>query len=232
MIVDGIHLTDHTNDMVAKSIISGSWEPASRELWKKYVSELPFRAVVWDIGAYTGIYSLIAAKQRPDIYVTAFEPHPTIYSTLLDNINANQLHQISAENFAVADENKTCRLNITNNIKMPSGSSLIDIGKPIQTTIEINAVTGDEYSRNSLEIPSLIKIDVEGFEIEVLSGMKGLLENHKPIMLIEILSEDVLSKIIDFLSVYGYTIHRINENGGSFDPPFSLTDRNYLCLPN
>ena len=131
MKIDGIELLNAHQDMVAKSILSGSWENYSRVVWKQLVSNLPAEAVVWDVGAYTGYYAMVAAKTRPDINVVAFEPHPTILNALVENIQHNQITNIESLNLALGRDMGFTNINVTNSIKLPSGSSLIDIGKPI-----------------------------------------------------------------------------------------------------
>lgn len=232
MEIDGITLLDHSRDMVAKSIMNGEWEDYSRRLWKGLLEHLPPKAVVWDVGAYTGYYALIAAKLRPDASIVAFEPHPEIFKSLLNNIKYNNATNVSCSNVALNDANDEIYLNITNTISLPSGSSICDIGKPIMSTIKITTKIADDIVETSERPPSLIKIDVEGAELKVVSGMLNLLKEHKPQILIEILSDDIERQIKDILLPIGYTIDRINEKGGSFEPPFrELIDRNYLCLP-
>ena len=79
---------------------------------------------------------------------------------------------------------------------------------------------GDSNNTNStlaLQIDSLnlkrkvklIKIDVEGHELEVLNGMKNVLRIHMPIMIIENLEDN--SRIVDFLAEYGYTPVKISD---------------------
>ena len=55
----------------------------------------------------------------------------------------------------------------------------------------------------------LIKIDVEGHELEVLNGMRNVLRVHMPIMIIENIEDN--SRIVDFLAEYGYTPVKISD---------------------
>jgi hypothetical protein len=76
--------------------------------------------------------------------------------------------------------------------------------------------------------PRLLKIDVEGAEYEVLSGMEAILTEQKPIILFEMLEED--SRVLDLLYKHNYTVKRINEKSRTFDGDFSDNDRNYLRI--
>lgn len=235
MIIDGIQLLNSEQDMVAKSIAAGSWEDNSRKIWRDYVRDLPPGACVWDVGAYTGYYAMVAAVCRPDIQVIAFEPHPHIFKQLELNVSHNKLENVECINVALGSESKVVELNITNDIELPSGSSLVDIGRKIQKTFSVPCLTADNIVgtddntfgmvRNAY--PSLIKIDVEEYELEVLRGMMKTLHHSRAKILMEVLSEDKLAYICQLLANIGYSVQRISENDAS--APFSSTDRNYIC---
>lgn len=209
------------NDMVVKSIENGSWETKSREIWKDIVASLPSKSVIWDVGAYSGYYSLISANISNELSVYAFEANINVYRTLSANIVANEF-DIKASNVAMSDSNGMIALNITNDILMPSGSSIVDIGKPVKRSLIVEAITGDTFASKT-EMPNLIKIDVEGAELKVLEGMANIFNTTKPTMLIEILSDDLLSEIVELLSKFNYSYSKILENGIE-----STSDRNYL----
>lgn len=226
--VAGILLSNADYDMVVLSLERGRWEDVSRIAWASLCEALPAHAVIWDIGAYSGYYALLAAKHSQTAHIYAVEPNPSLLPTLKNNISINNSN-INVINCAVTDTSGTVDLNITNDISMPSGSSIVDIGKPIKRKVSIRAITGDELAKQTNEYPDLIKIDVEGAELKVLAGMTELLKLVQPTMLIEILSEDVLAEVLTFLKPYNYAFQRIDENPYSLDTgSFSPTDRNYL----
>lgn len=229
MKIDGIELLNSHQDMVAKSILNGSWEDYSRRVWKGLVEELPAGSVVWDVGAYTGYYAMVAAVTRPDINIVAFEPHPAIFNALSNNISHNKINNVYRMNVALGNDNCYTSINITNNITLPSGSSLTDIGKPIVNSLPVRVIYGDSIPVDDAAMPKLVKIDVEEYELDVLNGMLNILEKAKPSILIEILREEKVEKVKELLAPFGYTIRRINENGANFSAPFSPSDRNYLC---
>ena len=79
---------------------SSSWELTSRKIWVELVKT---QGVILDIGANSGIYSIIAKAINPLNRVIAFEPQPNIYEALLKNINANSFN-IEAENYALSNQ--------------------------------------------------------------------------------------------------------------------------------
>ena len=78
--------------------------------------------------------------------------------------------------------------------------------------VETNTDTTLAIQIDSLNLTrkvKLIKIDVEGHELEVLNGMKNLLQVHMPVMIIENLEDN--SGIVEFLTEYGYTPTKISD---------------------
>lgn len=225
-IIDGIKFLNPSNDMVVRSIRDGHWEDNSRRIWSALCHALPINSAIVDVGAYTGYYSLVAAKSRPDCSIIAFEPHPTIFQALNENIVINEFSNIQTVQGALSDTSGKTSFNITNTIKLPSGSSLIDIGKPIKQTIDVETFTGDSCIHGQID---LLKIDVEGAEIKVLRGLETKLKQFKPFCLIELLTDDVLHQCANFMGSLGYSFVRINERGDN--SPFNAQDRNYLFSP-
>lgn len=229
--IDGIAFTNPEHDMVVRSIQTGSWENYSRKIWEDEVKQLTENAVVWDIGAYTGYYSLLTEKIRDDLKIVAFEPHPTNYTTLCNNLKENNTVNIIPVQVALSmcSLNKTRELHITNNIELPSGSSLHEINKKTLFTVKVDADCGDDFVKNINDHPQLVKIDVEGAEIDVLYGMQQILSETKPTILVEILTESALENIKEILIPLGYSANRINEGNETLSEPFTVTDRNYIC---
>jgi len=97
------------------------------------------------------------------------------------------------------------------------------VSKDVISTIVVPCITLDDVSRELKTIGigkvDVIKIDVEGAEIEVLKGAKNLLESDKPILIIEVLNDINLLRVKNMLKRYGYKIMHI-EN------------RNFLFYPN
>lgn len=234
MIDDRFTYTNMENDMVVRAMREGEWESYSRETWSTFIRSLPAGAKVWDVGSYTGYYALLSSHLRDDIDILAFEPHPVNYTTLLENIKVNGATNITPLQVALVSHNSPSKmlLNITNDIMLPSGSSLVDIGKEITRSVEVNCLVGDQVVSDQSQYPSLIKIDVEGAERYVLDGMVDILEKAKPILLIELLDDNSYEYAATLLESYGYKLFQINETLQRFDPPHdrSTVDRNYICV--
>lgn len=118
-----------------------------------------------DIGANVGTYSVLAAG-CVGAQVIAIEPIPKTYRHLMDNININGLHAlVDARNIGL-DSNKgqldfSADLDAENHVVASSENSP-------HNTISVEVSTLDEELDG--RCPKMIKIDVEGFETEVLKG--------------------------------------------------------------
>lgn len=170
-----------------------------------------------DIGANIGQHSMYAASiigKKGAVY--SFEPIHHIYEQLLSSSKINNFDSIiHANNFAIGEKDETQTLFTSNeNI---GGSSLVN-KENIGNKIEVKIKNGDSIL---IQIPKIdmIKIDVEGYEYEVLSSIKQSLIKSKPKMLIEFSGyfyEKQNSgngiKIISLLKEIGYKIYDIEDN--------------------
>ena len=78
-------------------------------------------------------------------------------------------------------------------------------------------------NKNQIQIPDLIKIDVEGAELAVIIGMHNLLKGYQPDLLIEILDESNAQSIADLLIPLGYEFYAIGEETGQMHKLLKLT---------
>lgn len=130
-----------------------------------------------DIGANIGSYTILSASEV-GAQTISFEPIPATFNILEENIKVNQIeHLVELKNNGVGSENGVIRftsgLDTVNHVASASDKD----------TVEVNVVTID--SEVQITKPCLIKIDVEGFETEVINGMTNTLktENVKAIII-------------------------------------------------
>jgi FkbM family methyltransferase len=200
------------NEIFWLGLLSG-WEKESIKLWVKLCLASD---VIVDIGANTGIYSLIAKSLKPSANVYAFEPIARVFSKLEANIALNG-YNITAIKKAVSNENGTAVIFDTNQEHVYSvtvNKNLSAAHVPVFESI-IDIVTLDcfvEYHK--LSKIDLIKIDVETHEPEVLEGFNKYLSLFKPSLLIEILTDEVGVKVQTLLEGLDYLYFNIDENGG------------------
>lgn len=201
------------NDIFWKGL-TGKWEKTSIELWMKLSEK---SKVIMDIGANTGVYSLISKAVNSNSRVLAFEPISRVFKKLQHNI---QLNNFDIETYpeAVSDHNGEITFYDTDD-EHPYTAT---INKELSHNdsyfpVKINAITVDEIiKKRNLDDVDLIKIDVEYHEPEVLKGF-SLVSKYHPSILIEILSEDIGRRVQKEIEGYGanYLYFDINEEKGA-----------------
>lgn len=153
---------------------------------EKYIQEFIARtdgqSTIWDIGANIGFYSIIASLIKgKECKIFAFEPDSKTFELLKSNIELNKVENITALSVAIADVNGET-------ILYPSDTPNIGAHSLVQRTdykVKKRGNRVEVYTADSLidtlkvDVPDIIKIDVEGAEILVLRGMKNLLTNYK-----------------------------------------------------
>ncbi|PKP35269.1 MAG: hypothetical protein CVU00_03160 [Bacteroidetes bacterium HGW-Bacteroidetes-17] len=148
---------------------------------EKFRILLPSYDLFIDVGANIGTYSIIAAKSR--VKCIAFEPVFTNYISLKKNIQLNHLEEfIEPVMIGLAEKASNTKFNYDS---LKPGASSIHPIKRTSEILDIELKVFDELNYVSNETDKiLIKIDVEGMELNVLAGMEKLLGNKKDICLI------------------------------------------------
>jgi FkbM family methyltransferase len=139
--------------------------------------------VFYDLGANVGFFTLIAARLvGPEGHVYAFEPSPRTAGALHDNVELNQLENVTVVEAAVSERDGTMAFDEVGEVSPEA--RLIPRGE--QGTIEVRIVAIDSFVGEGARQPKLVKIDVEGHENEVVHGMAGTLRSARPIVVCEI----------------------------------------------
>jgi FkbM family methyltransferase len=130
--------------------------------------------LVWDVGANIGLYTKPFAERTGHTgRVVAFEPVPATYAELCRQ--TSQFPWVKNEQIALSDFDGAARLLVSDSDTMGSLEGFAGEANATNS-IEVKVMCGDSYRASSRTTPNLLKIDVEGFEEEVLAGMTGLLE--------------------------------------------------------
>ncbi|WP_372370958.1 FkbM family methyltransferase [Candidatus Uabimicrobium sp. HlEnr_7] len=175
------------NDTIATAIFWRGLEGFESETTDLFCELLDKSKVFIDVGANTGIYSLIAAAKKNDVY--AFEPVPSIYESLQKNIKLNGYSNIEHFPHAIADRCEPLQLYIPASTAIPTSSSLISGFKADCESICVDSYTLDSFvEKNKIKTLDILKIDAEGAEIQVLYGAKRTILHFHPIIICEILT--------------------------------------------
>ncbi len=193
--------------------LTDGWEKESIKLWIQLCEN---SKVIFDLGANTGIYSLIAKAVNANSKVYAFEPVARVFAKLKENILLNNFDILPIE-MAVSNANGRAIIydtkeehtySVTVNKTYASNAAEL-----VET--EIGIVTLHTFiEQYNIKKIDLIKIDVETHEPEVLEGLGVYLKLFKPTLLIEILNDEIGEKVSSFIQGINYIYFNIDEKGG------------------
>ena len=149
---------------------------------------------VIDIGANLGfVTTMLASLVGKDGKVFSFEPSAVTYQKLLRTIEANELSMVEPVNFGLGKQ------ETTHDLYRVSGSSgndtLIKSGDGKISTGQVKIISLDSFLAQKPQPISFIKIDTEGYELQVLRGAIGTLKKHRPVIYIELCSDYLESSL-------------------------------------
>jgi FkbM family methyltransferase len=206
-------------------------EDGIREL-DEFVSRCTQGMVLYDIGSHFGIFTLAALRYGGTLQtrVLAFDPSPVAERYLLTNAKLNGYSsQIEFHRIAVGESDKDEFL-VAHGIVGAGYFSISDGAHHNQS--ERNKVSGrsiDSLLAETRVIPTHVKIDVEGFEWEVLRGGEKFFRDNSACLFLELHNELLRNRSIDPLDVLGlvkdYGFRRITCLGRS------LTEQEIVALP-
>ncbi|MEM2195268.1 MAG: FkbM family methyltransferase [Candidatus Methanomethylicia archaeon] len=148
---------------------------------KKDYGKIKDNSTVIDVGANIGIFSIYAASTAKNVMIYAYEPMPTSYRLLLENINLNKLeNNIFPFNLGIAASKGKRKLFLASTSPFHSLYS-----ESNDKYIEIDTISlEDVFNENKIDSCDILKIDCEGAEFEILySTPKYVLQRIKEIRL-------------------------------------------------
>lgn len=181
---DKIKINLYTDSKLCGRIYFDSFENNELSMFKKLLKS---GDIFFDVGANIGLYSLISSPLIGSSgSVISFEPTPNTYDRLLENISLNNLTNVSTYQTALGHEIGNVDFYVSHEIH-DARNSIANLPDFETTKITVPITTIDQHIKsNNIEVSkiSLIKIDVEGWELPVLQGAsKTLLEGFPTIMI-------------------------------------------------
>jgi FkbM family methyltransferase len=158
--------------------------------------------VAFDVGANCGFFTLYAAAQWPALRIVAIEPHPVSFQRLGENIRSNGLEKrVITVAAAAGASSGSCQFFVSADSSM--GHVVSRENSTTEQLVKVALVSLDDCARTQALWPDLIKIDVEGFEVEVLKGARACLE-HARYAIVEIHSEKLSEQSLALLQQVGF----------------------------
>ena len=221
------------NDLFWNGFGNG-YEGTSLRIWRRLA---PHAQVILDVGANTGIYALVARCLNPAAPVIAIEPVERVFRRLQRNVEMNGGGIITRQ---LAASNVTGEAVIYDR---PEDHELTASLDPLMA--EFCGGGGTEYKVPTkrlddvlhdagLRSVDLVKVDVELFEPQVLQGLGNFLSRCKPVLLIEILTDEIARRVGEITHDLGYNIFHVAEQHGLICTKkiqaTELKERNYLLV--
>jgi FkbM family methyltransferase len=172
--------------------------------------------VIYDVGANVGTWTLLAKAIFKNASIEAFEPYSSHCKAF--EVNCHEFSGISLHPIALGNENTSMALRVTN---FPDASSMLPLASGGQENFGLTEVERipvpvrrlDDYCREkALVNPDLIKLDVQGFELAVLSGAISVLTYAKALIIevsfLELYERQcTFPEICSFLDKKNFRIH-------------------------
>lgn len=199
----GSFYIDYLHDTIKRTLSEGHvWESNIVELIKKHARE---GSIVVDLGSHIGTHLVTMSKAvGEDGLVIGFEPQMKIFSELVQNMQLNQCNNVIAYRCAVGRNfgEVQMRIPFTSN----EGGASIGSGGDFAPLVPLDSL--------NLENVSLMKIDVEYYEDEVLAGARQTILKNQPVIIIELADgskqlEEKRDATIRTLENMGYTLSKL-----------------------
>ena len=214
--VEGVKVLFSTEDLYSKRHLLSNTE----DIYEAHITHLITQRMTTckcfvDVGAHIGYYTCIAAKLSPDARIYAFEMDRQNFELLQKNITLNQVQNIEAHQAAVTNSNDeawyiketdspSSGFELSNNVESDSHFGIL---------VSVEGISLDSFFSKKTVLPDLIKIDVEGAELQVLEGMRQLLQTTNPQLFLEIHPEKILNfnatvaQVLELLFSCGYEVY-------------------------
>jgi FkbM family methyltransferase len=172
--------------------------------------------VLWDIGANIGMISAYFADPAYNMKaIHAFEPNPSMFSALQSLFCSSKnchIHKI-----ALSSDNAPKQLHVPYGVSC-MGSLSKELAGKNAVAYTVDCRTADELVAScQAPPPTIVKIDVEGHEANVLKGMQKTLAEYKPVVFLEHIFMDEQ----ELLYFKNYTLMTISDSDGTLHPGFS-----------
>lgn len=174
---------------------------------KTLAEQLSEGGTFYDVGGHIGFVSLIAARLVGESgAVFTFEADPENAERIKQHVLRNGFEQISVIPLAVWSRSGTLRFQRSSELSGHNQGAVVGTAGETSAPgmVEVNALSLDEFGE-SHRSPTLVKIDVEGGEVEVLRGAEHLLSKARPTLICEVHNQGAKEFIEPYLAERQYS---------------------------
>src|SRR5262249_5855543 len=181
---------------------------------------------VFDVGAHTGFYTLLFSRAvGPRGKVFAFEPWPGNLVDCLNHLRLNQMHNVTVIPAAVAGTSSMARFS-------PGTSTSTGHLTNDDALLHVPCLTLDELiATGRVDVPDVVKVDVEGAESQVLDGAKNLLQMHATVWFVALHSSEQKVACATRLADAGYAVSDLRGQKCDVQRPQTIPDE-IIAIPS
>jgi FkbM family methyltransferase len=207
------------------------WTVAGGEHYERNVTELLDRLVtmlekpvIYDVGASYGFYTIRFVARCEWVY--AFEPVKSTFEILARNIDRNLITNATAFRVGLANTDAETLINLysssgSNSLvwTLPPDHPAQLVGRELIRVAKLD----DFVSRKGLSLPTLMKLDIEGAELEALRGAHDLISGVRPVLVLESSNDPWVNEtesraaLLDEMFQQGYVVAGLSKNYDDFE---------------
>ena len=175
---------------------------------------------ILDLGAHIGLFSLYASVLNPLVKILTFEPEENNFGSLKKNFKLNKINNVIAKNVAVSSKEGEVVLNLSED---SHNHSLVQVDDYFIGEKKVQCTTLEKiFEKNRVEKCTLIKMDVEGAEFDILENLPSEIFSKIQNFYIEYheySSEMNPQKLIQILQKNGF---KVQSKKSSYDKRFGF----------
>lgn len=179
----------------------GRFDWSGLDIIERAIRRMKSAPLALDIGANVGNHTVVLAHYCRQ--VIAFEPQLRTGIRLADNVAANGFHHVVLNDFGLSDAETVARFHVSPSGNGGGSTLLSGLAQPGSRVSEISLRIGDAYLREQGIVGvDLIKIDVEGWEANVIAGLKDTIQRDRPLIFLEWNNDETRRRFFD-LQLFG-----------------------------
>jgi FkbM family methyltransferase len=201
--------TGDSTDIAYSILKIGEIEPAISSVFINTLKNIKKdTVVVYDLGCNTGFYSILSAFIDKRVKSYGFDPVKEFCELAEESVWLNHLDNCKIFNYAVGDKEQDVTFYFSG-----TGTSLIpNFYENIDSfTRKVKQVKLDDFiQQQNLPMPDFVIMDIEGWELKAMLGMKETLKKNRPIIFFECLpSSNNINSMLDFFKELNYTVEKV-----------------------